>query len=163
VVVKGERFMRKTGEKFFRHRMQYASGSFTVEASLLMVILIPILAAILYLGIYLHGMSVMKNGAYELAVLESMGEENGPSFVERRKKELQDFGFYGIRQVHVNIERSSQQVTVKINGTCVVPGLVMRYFNGNRLSLSGEAQVSILQPGKKLIRIQKWKKLTGGS
>ena len=45
----------------------WSKGSFTVEASLLMAILIPLLVGMMYLGFYLHNRAFLPGAACELA------------------------------------------------------------------------------------------------
>lgn len=139
-------------------------GSYTVEAALLMVLIIPLLAGIIYLGFYLHDEAAMQNAAYELAVLGSLhyGEKDGEEIVKERKREIASQLFLGIQEVETKIHTGKKKVTADFQGSLQVPGLVMRFFCGNRLEIRGHAALSAPQPQKTVMRIHLLKKIEEG-
>lgn len=135
-------------------------GSYTVEAAFLMIIILPLFAGIIYLGFYLHNSAVMKNAAYELAVLEGIqcGEE-GEKIVEERKQAITSGGFLGLEDVQAEINRGKKKISVKLYGTFQVPGLVMRFFCKNWMEIHGETELTAVYPGKTITRIHLLKKM----
>lgn len=135
-------------------------GSYTVEAALVMGILLPLLAGIIYLGFYLHNDAVMKGAAYELAVLGCLqdDEEKRKTAVEERKQEIIGRAFLGLTEVRAEVSLGEEKVSASLRGTFRVPGLVMRYFCGNQLELSADAELTVADPGKQIYWIHRLKK-----
>lgn len=135
-------------------------GSYTVEAALLMTIIIPLLTGILYLGFYLHNEAVMQNAAYELAVLGSFqhGEEE-KKMMEERKKSITGQGFLGLQDVQADADMGKKKISVKLYGTFRVPGLVMRFFCQNQMRICADAELTVTDPGRTVTRIHLLRKL----
>jgi len=135
-------------------------GSYTVEAALLMTIILPLLIGIIYLGFYLHNDSMIKNAAYELVVLESLqGEEAKEGFAEERKQILTGQAFLGLKNVQAEVEKGKKSITANLEGTFYVPGMVMRFWCGNRLTLFANAELAVSEPGKTIARVHMLEKL----
>lgn len=69
-------------------QMKRARGSFTVEASLLMTIIIPVLVSLIYGSFYLHDCAVMQGAACELAAMASnlQGDPNRESLLQEKRR-----------------------------------------------------------------------------
>ncbi|MEY8427419.1 TadE family protein [Lachnospiraceae bacterium 46-15] len=136
-------------------------GSYTVEAALLMALIIPLFAGIIYLGFYLHNGAAMQNAAYELAALGSLhyGEKDGEEIVKERKREIVSQAFLGIQGIEAEIHIGKKKIAADFQGSLQVPGLVMRFFCGNRLQVRGHAALSAPQPQKTVMRIHLLKKI----
>lgn len=135
-------------------------GSYTVEAALLMTVILPLLFGIIYLGFYLHNGAMMQNAAYELAVLESLqGEEMEERSVEERKQVITGQAFLNLKNVRAEVIREKKSITASLEGTFYIPGLVMRFWCQNRLKLSADAKLAVCEPGKTIARIHMLKKL----
>lgn len=134
-------------------------GSYTVEAALLMTIIIPLLTGIIYLGFYLHNDAVMQNAAYELAVLSSLrgGEEDAS--VDERKDAITSRAFLGLENVQAEVSVGEKKVSATLYGTFRVPGLIMRFFCGNQMKLRADAKLAVTDPGSTITRIHLLKKL----
>lgn len=137
-------------------------ASYTVEAALLMTVILPLLTGIIYLGFYLHNVSVMQNAAYELTVLGSFesGRGDGESIVEKRKQELVSRAFPGLGQVQADVQIGKKKVSARIQGEFRIPGLIMHFFCNNRMNIQAYSEMELLQPGKQIIRMHQIKKLT---
>lgn len=136
-------------------------GSYTVEAALLMTVIVPLLVGIIYLGFYLHNGAMMQNSAYELAVLESLqcGEE-GETLVADRKQSITSQAFPGLKDIQTEVNRGKKKVSVKLYGDFRVPGLVMRFFCNNQMRIFADAELTVMDPGKTITRMHLLKKLT---
>ena len=134
-------------------------GSYTVEAALLMTVILPLLFGIIYLGFYLHNGAMMQNAAYELAVLESLQGEEEEDFAEERKQALTGQAFFGLKNVQAEVKKGKKHITASLEGTFYIPGLVMRFWCQNRLKLSADAKLAVCEPGKTIARIHMLKKL----
>jgi hypothetical protein len=136
-------------------------GSYTIEAALLMTIVIPVLTGILYLGFYLHNCALLKCAAYETAVYASLyGEkEECRELVERRSRELISGRLLGTRGVSGNTLVEEDRVTVQYKGQMQLPGLVMRYTSGSVLEIKGSASLALLKPGSTVVRLRSLEKI----
>ncbi len=136
-------------------------GSYTVEAALLMALVIPLLAGIIYMGFYLHNGAAMQNAAYELAALGSLhyGEKEREEIIKERKREIGSQLFLGIQGIEAEIHIGKKKITADFQGNLQVPGLVMRIFCGNRLEVRGHAELISPQPQKTVMRIHLLKKI----
>ena len=92
-------------------------GSYTVEAALLMVLVIPLLAGIIYMGFYLHNGAAMQNAAYELAALGSLhyGEKEREEIIKERKREIGSQLFLGIQGIEAEIHIGKKKITADAN------------------------------------------------
>lgn len=140
--------MRPEKEGGDRLRKRIWKGSFTVEAALLMTILIPVSFSLIYMGMYLHDRAAIQNAALEAATrtainkeLAKMDGENGSLTGERLQK---------------SISKKEDVVKVEVHGNFQVPGLLMRFLNGGNLSLDCSVKKPIICAKKE---IQKWRNL----
>ena len=76
--------MRKSG---FR-----AQASFTVEAAMLMCVILPVLLALLYLGMFLHDKGVLNGAAQEVAATADLNRfrNGGNARLARKADQLAD-------------------------------------------------------------------------
>lgn len=95
-------------------------GSYTVEAALLMAVLIPLLAGVLYLGFYMHDKAFMKSAAYEAAILENMDGKREPGKIND--------GLLGIRGAGLEVSGDNRRVSAEASGTFLIPGFVAEFF-----------------------------------
>lgn len=136
-------------------------GSYTVEAALLMVLIVPLLAGMIYLGFYLHNGAAMQNAAYEMAALGSLhySEKDREEIVKDRKQEIVSHLFLGIQGIEAEIHIGKKRITADFRANLQVPGLVMRFFCGNSLEVRGHAELPVPQPQKTIMRIHLLKKI----
>ena len=121
-------------------------GSYTVEAALLMAVLIPLLAGVLYLGFYMHDKAFMKSAAYEAAILENMDGKREPGKIND--------GLLGIRGAGLEVSGDNRRVSAEASGTFLLPGFVAEFFCGGQLQLSAFAEQRVTDPGRTLIRLR---------
>jgi len=126
----------------------HKKGSYTVEASLLMVIIITLLTAVIYLGFFLHDRAYLQNAAYETALVACLNlkEDNLPAKVEDKKKEFLNGRLLGSKNVEGSAAISNHKITVYFQGEFPVPGLVMWYFCRNKLPIQAKISLSIKDP-----------------
>lgn len=135
-------------------------GSYTLEAALLMTIILPLLAGILYLGFYLHDQAAIQNAAYELAVLGSLagGEKDMQARMERRKQEICQETYLGIRGVKARVQMGKKKICVEIQGTFQTPGLVLRFFGEKQIRVRGASELAVINPANTIIRLNRIRK-----
>ncbi len=132
-------------------------GSYTVEAALLMTLILPLLVGIIYMGYYLHDQAVMENGAWELTTLclrQESGEERDEKEQEIRSRLL------GTKNVSIQVNKESSHVTALLRGNLSVPGLAMRFLCRNSLPLEAEVRRRSVDAGEIVIRTKLLKELT---
>ena len=108
--------------------MAEEKGSFTVEAALLMTLIIPVLTALLYGSFYLHDCAVMQGAACELAAVGSTlrTKPNREALMEQKRKKLLQGRLLGTRDSSMTLAVSETEVKVSCSGNFYVPGLVGR-------------------------------------
>ncbi len=132
-------------------------GSYTVEAALLMTLILPLLVGIIYMGYYLHDQAVMENGAWEFTTLclrQERGEERDEKEQEIRSRLL------GTKNVSIQVNKESSHVTALLRGNLSVPGLAMRFLCRNSLPLEAEVRRRYVDAGEIVIRTKLLKELT---
>lgn len=122
-------------------------GSFTVEAALLMAILIPLLTTLIYMGYYLHDRVWLQNAALETAVKLSIKEDSASTDWN---------GMLWKEQIQKSATKQKNAVTVEVCGEFQMPGLAARFLTDGRLSLNYSVKKPVLHPKKE---IQKWRNL----
>lgn len=108
--------------------MAEEKGSFTVEAALLMTLIIPVLTALLYGSFYLHDCAVMQGAACELAAVGSTlrTKPDREALMEQKRKKLLQGRLLGTRDSSMTLAVSESEVKVSCSGNFYVPGLVGR-------------------------------------
>lgn len=135
-------------------KRKICSGSFTVEASLLMSVIIPLLTFLLYMGIYLHDRTWIRNAALEEAVCMTVSEEK-----ESREKWK---GLIGNEKVNRNIFQTKESVIVEVKGSFRMPGMVMHFLAEGKLPLDYRVQKTRMEAKKEIQKLRNLKKLAGG-
>lgn len=132
------------------------SGSFTVEAALLMTIMIPVLTALIYGTFYVHDNGVMQGIACELAAMGSnlAWEKDRTGELEKRKKALISSRFTDTRQATVSVSAGKDRVTVSGSGEFYFPGLVMRLFAGSTRKIFKGWSRELLRPAEKIRKVR---------
>lgn len=132
----------------------WSKGSFTVEASLLMAILIPLLVGMMYLGFYLHNRAFLQGAACELAQIGLLydREEDAIKAMEQRNRQLLD-GYLpggGSWTGSVSLERKEVQVTLR--GSLQAPGMAVNLFLGDRLTMQACIALKRKKPALSILR-----------
>lgn len=132
------------------------SGSFTVEAALLMSIMIPVLAALIYASFYVHDNAVLQGIVCELTVMGSnlSQEKDRSGELEKRKKALISSRFTDVQKVNISVEAGSDHVAVSGSGEFYFPGMVIKFFGGNTRKISKNWSKKILKPADKIRKIR---------
>lgn len=145
--------------------MKGIKGSLTVEASMLMSIIIPVLMSIIYLGFYLHNDAILKSAAYETAVYASLfqdDEEKMKQIGEEQQKRVKQ-RLIGAKHFSSQIQAGKKQVSVSYEGQMMIPGFVMRILADNCLNISGSVKMPLQDPGAVIVRVNSLKKLIKGA
>ena len=114
------------------------NGSFTVEAALLMTVLIPLLTALIYLGFYQHDKVWIANKTRTEAMEAALDTD--------RKNQTDWSGVLACGNVSGGVGKA----------TFRIPGFVARFFMGGQMEINSKAEVSVKNAKK---QIQKYRNL----
>lgn len=133
-----------------------ADGSFTVEAALLMTILIPVLVSLIYAGFYIHDRALLQGVACEIAALGSnLAEEQGAERILNEKKEILIAGrLLGTRKGRTAVSHGKDRTSAVCSGTFVLPGLIARFFRLNEKKLERSWSRSRCSPADLIRKIR---------
>ena len=133
------------------------NGSFTVEAALLMTVLIPLLTALIYLGFYQHDKVWIANKTRTEAMEAALDTD--------RKNQTDWSGVLAcgnvcehriVGNVSGGVKRGKNKVTATGKATFRIPGFVARFFMGGQMEINSKAEVSVKNAKK---QIQKYRNL----
>ena len=122
-------------------RRMSARGSFTVEAALLMTLILPVLFSLIYLGLFLHDRGVLNGAAQESAACADLSrwKEHGNDHLDRRAKQLAHRTGPS-RQVTATVAAQKHRVSVSYSGNMSLPGLLPRLFGRSVLDTGASAE-----------------------
>ena len=115
------------------------NGSFTVEAALLMTVLIPLLTALIYLGFYQHDKVWIANKTRTEAMEAALDQD--------RKNQTDWSGVLACGNVSGGVKRGKNKVAAT--------GMA-RFFMGGQMEINSKAEVSVKNAKK---QIQKYRNL----
>jgi len=130
------------------------TGSYTIEAALLMGILLPLIVAIIYMGYFLHDRSFLKGAAYEAAVLASLhADEKGVDLAGTAQCLTADRTL-GIRSVSANFLKDEKRVQVNYEGNFQVPGMIQRFFGKKGITVHSGVTLSLERPSRRIQKLR---------
>lgn len=125
----------------------HARASFTVEAAMLMTLVLPVLLALIYLGLFLHDKGVLNGAAQETAAIADLNrwKKSGNSRLAERAKKLADrTGPSGRAKVSVSV--SERQVSAVYSASMKLPGLLPKLFGRSTLDTGASARRILPEP-----------------
>ncbi len=143
-------------------------ASFTVEISLLMTVILPVLFSLILLGFYLHDKAILEGAVWETA---SMGFnlKEYDSWEGDTKKVLASTTGQGMTWTSkgsTSCSVSEEQVSAGAEGSFKLPALVSRFLGKSSLTLKAQGRRDILCPQRVIRRVRGvhylWTLLEGG-
>ncbi|MDO4633857.1 MAG: TadE/TadG family type IV pilus assembly protein [Eubacteriales bacterium] len=134
-------------------KQKFEKGSYTIEASLLMGILIPLLISIIYLGFFLHNKAFLQAAAHETAALYSLHAEDDKD-VSGVVTDLVSGRMLGNSSVSGQASASKRQVSVSYDGSFSLPGMLYRFFLQSELNLKTRVQMSTERPSHRISKLR---------
>lgn len=130
-----------------------AKGSYTIELSLLMAVMIPLLVGIMYLGFFLHDRAFTQAAAYETAVYAGLhaDEEMDAAAAAR---ELISGRMLGTGNVEAQAESSRKNIKVRYQGNMRIPGMLVSLFGSGFLTIRSEAAAEVEAPSGRIQKIR---------
>lgn len=141
-------------------------GSYTVEASIVMAIVILVLAALIFAAFYMHDRAVLQGISCEIA---SAGRNAATQSERQKAMAALKNGFssdrlLGSRQVSGQAEAGKKKVSSVWKGNFYFPGFVMKYFAGGHYTIHVSWNSEVVQPADTIRKIRGVRKLViGGS
>lgn len=129
-------------------------GSFTIEAALLMTVIIPVLTGLIYLGIYQHDKAWLLGRMQTTAVEMAVNKESSGT--------VKWNGIIGGEQLTGTVSRQKNKVKAAVKGSFFVPGLVMKFFAGGRLSLDCSVEKPVIEAKKEIQKFRNLERLQKG-
>lgn len=129
-------------------------GSYTVEAALLMGILIPLLAAVIYMGFFLHDRAFLQAAAAEAAVGASLAADENTGQSAGAAQRLAAGRMLGVRNLSGNLLAGEKEAQVFYEGDFLIPGLIVRFFGKGSIQIRTQAALGIERPSKRIQKIR---------
>ncbi len=142
--------MKKRGKK---QKLQ-ARGSYTVEASLLMGIILPVLVGIIYMGFFLHDRGFLQCAAYEAAVYASLHADDKDADVSAVAQVLAEGRTLGTRGVSVSASVDDRRADVAYEGNLQIPGMSADLFGQGALAVRSGVSLTLERPSRRIQKIR---------
>lgn len=127
---------------------------FTVEAALLMGILLPVLISILIAAFYVHDAGVLEGLACEAAAMGSNYTERGEGNIHRTASEIGKKRTIWIHDISISVETNKKATVASYSGDFKIPGLMAQLLTGGRVTLTGRCRRAVCQPAKTIRMIR---------
>lgn len=131
-------------------------GSFTVEAALLMAILLPVLVSVIYLSFCLHDRAVLQGISCEIGAMGSnlRQEKKAEAMLNEKQRALTENRLLGTKNIVKSLSVSDNRVSVTFSGSYPFPGLIMRLMGGNQLQIWRSWSRELYRPAKLIRKIR---------
>ena len=130
-------------------------ASFTVEAALLMTVILPVLLSILYYGFFLHDKGVLNGAAQQVCAQADLNnwKKEGNNRIGKYAKRLEkQTGPSQNTSSQVSVSRT--QASVSFTGTMSLPGILPSLFGKRQLNTGASAKRTLLYPADMIRRIR---------
>ena len=133
----------------------------TLEAALLMSVILPALTALLIAGFYVHDQAVLQAGAHELTALGSCLrlEDTREASLKNELSSLTGGRLTWGRELSGQVNAGENTAAASITGTFPVPGFAAQLLSGGKLKLSAQSSRKIWHPAKIIWKIRGAKEL----
>ena len=139
---------------FFTRKRRLPAG-FTVEAALLMTVILPVLLAVIYYGFFLHDKGVLNGAAQQITAQADLNswKESGNNRLSKKASALtKQAGPSG--KISSNVSVNNNSVSVSYEGSMSLPGILPSLFGKGRLDTGAGAKREILHPADLIRRIR---------
>lgn len=131
-------------------------GSFTVEAALLMTIILPVLIALIYIGFYVHDSAVIQSVLCETAAMGSNleGDPEREALLEKKKEELLKGRLIVAQQVSAELSVTDSKIVLNSDGTFCFPGMISQLVNGGSSDIQKKCERKLYHPAETIWKIR---------
>ena len=136
-------------------KCNYVPASFTVEAALLMTVILPVLLAILYYGFFLHDKGVLNGAAQQLTAQADLNnwKSGKNSKLSKQAKKLEKMTGPS-KKVSSSVSVKKDKASASFQGTMSLPGLLPSLFGKSRLNTGASAKRTLLYPADVIRKIR---------
>lgn len=128
----------------------HVQASFTLEAVLLMGIILPVLMALCYLSLYDHDRGVLLGAACEISAMadSQLPGSRSSSGLKSSASSLGNSSMIGSGELKTSCSVSEDSVSVSYRSSIALPGFVLNLFGRNSLQISESCERQLLKPGR---------------
>lgn len=130
------------------------SGSHTIEASLLMGILLPLLVGIIYMGFFLHDRSFLQCAAHEAASYASLHADDKNTDISAAAQKLITGRTLGTSDISADAAASTRQIQITYKGTFSFPGLSVPFFGQSAAPVRSGVTLNLERPSRRIQKIR---------
>lgn len=137
-------------------KKRYWRGSYTVEAALVVSIILFVLSALLVCTFYIHDRAVLQASTCEIAAAGSNFalSQDRQQAVNDAKASLTNSRLLGSRDRSGNASVSNKTVTASWSAVYPVPGFAMRYLASGSLKIQRSWKMQIFSPSEMIWKIK---------
>ena len=130
-------------------------ASFTVEASLLMTVILPVLLAILYYGFFLHDKGVLNGASQQVAAQADLNNfrSSGNNRLGKLAKKMEKRTAPS-KNVSSSVSVTRTRASVSYSAAMSLPGLISSLFGRKRLDTGASAKRTLLYPADIIRKIR---------
>lgn len=132
-------------------------GSYTVEAALLMGIILALLVAVIYLGFYLHDRAFLQGAAHEAAVYACLHADDQAAEapdVGAAAQSLIQGRMLGTRGVSADLAADGKTVDVGYSGEFQTPGFGGEFFGMHSIAVRSAVSLTTRHPSRRIQMIR---------
>ena len=134
-------------------------GSYTVEAALLMGILLSVLVSEIYLGFWYHDRNFLQNAAYEAVCTASLRADDESYQISEAARSLTEGRMLGTSALSADCQNTGNKATVFYRGTFQIPGMIEIFFQKNQLKIKGGCEISTQRPSGRIQKVRQMAKI----
>lgn len=132
--------------------MRYQKGSYTVEAALLMGIILSVLLAILFLIFFFHDRGFLQGAAHETACIASLHADDEKKY-NPKPDEMVKGRMLWTRAVSGSVG-GDKKVTVHYQGAFRIPQMAAVFFGTDSLNMEGKVTLTVQRPSRLIQRLR---------
>ena len=129
-------------------------GSYTIEAALLMGILLSVLIAVIYIGFWYHDKDFLQSAAYDTVCAASLHTEDASWQMEQAVKNLTGGRMLGTRELQSTCQNGRKTVTVEFHGKFRIPGMILAFFQNSKLNIQESCTMTVERPSKRIQKVR---------
>lgn len=129
-------------------------GSYTIEAALLMGVILSVLVAVIYIGFWYHDKSFLQSAAYEVTCVAGLQAENDSWNMSEAAGKLVKMRMLGTRNLQISCSKEEKKASVILQGNFQLPGMITAFFGKDRLTIRESCQMNVEKPSRKIQKVR---------
>lgn len=129
-------------------------GSYTVEAALLMGIILSVLVGVVYIGFWYHDKNFLQSAAYEAACVASLRADDESYQLGEAAQMLTSGRMLGTASLQTDCQNGSKKASVSFEGTFSLPGMVIAFFQKEKLQMQESCELTTERPSHRIQKIR---------